>query len=591
MGRLTRLLQRALPMAALLIVAAAPDPQHGRASSGSASDPRPSPNTIEAWRNRKFGMFIHFGLYSMAGGMWNGRRIDNGYSEQILANGKLPPAAYAALARRFDPRKFDPDAIVALAKAAGMKYIVITAKHHDGFNLFATKTTSYNVVDATPYHRDIVGAMATACRRGGIAFGVYYSTIDWHHPGGNRYIPGNSNPITPAQEAFNVAQLKELLSNYGPISELWFDMGRPTPAQSAHFARTVHALQPETMVSGRVWNHQGDFTVMGDNGEPNVAVEEPWESPASIYPETWGYRSWQVRTDLSGKIREHIGRLVRVVSAGGNYILNIGPTGDGAVVPFEGAVLKGIGAWLTVHGEAIYGTRAQPFPKLDFGYATLGDHRLYLFVERMPADGRLRLPGIVDTHFGTASVLGQSRGNGVAVTTDTRGALIDTKGLPGLAQENFMPVVVIPVIGDLHVRPPSVAPDRDKQAHLTPANGDRFLRHDGFGYDAPAKIYKMRWDVALGPGTYALTLRYRPPAHAARVGLVVDGHAQILSLNRQGRSRAVVRRDTGRAPYALRLEINPAPPRSRADHLPVSLLGADIAPHDGLPSGKSGYRR
>jgi hypothetical protein len=317
-------------------------------------------------------MFIHFGLYSMAGGMWKGRKIDNGYSEQILANAPLPPEEYAALARTFDPERFDPDAIVALAKAAGMKYIVITAKHHDGFNLFGTKVTNYNIVDATPYRRDLIKALADACKRGGIAFGVYYSTIDWHHPGGNRYIEGNSNPITPAQEAFNVAQLKELLSNYGPISEIWFDMGKPTPRQSLHFESTVHRLQPDTMVSGRVWNHQGDFTVMGDNAEPSVAVEEPWESPASMYPDTWGYRSWQVRDDLTGKVHEHIARLVHVVSAGGNYILNIGPEGDGSVVPFEADVLAGVGAWLKTNGQAIYGTRAQPFKALDFGYATLG---------------------------------------------------------------------------------------------------------------------------------------------------------------------------------------------------------------------------
>lgn len=577
------LLQSGLPMAALLLLAAAPVQQGTSVEMHHAAltDPRPSPATIQAWQDRKFGLFIHFGLYSVAGGMWNGQRIDNGYSEQILANGKLPPADYAALAANFYPGKFDPDAIVALAKAAGMKYIVITAKHHDGFNMFRTAATPYNVVDATPYHRDIVGEMAEACRRGGMPFGVYYSTIDWHHPGGNRYLEGNSNPITPAQEAFNIIQLKELLTHYGPITELWFDMGRPTPAQSAHFARTVHALQPQTMVSGRVWNHQGDFTVLGDNGEPNVAIEEPWESPASIYPDTWGYRSWQVRDDLTGKIREHITRLMRVVSAGGNYILNIGPTGEGAVVPFEADVLKGIGAWLRINGEAIYGTRAQPFAKLDFGYATLGRDKIFLFIEKMPADGRLRLPGVVDTALGPASVLGTSYHAGAPVRVDPAGASIDTHELPGLGPGSFMPVVAIPFTGDLHVRPPAVAPDARGRAHLTPANGAHYLRHDGFGYDDPPGLYKLRWDVALAKGTYQVTLHYRPALRAKRVTLLVDGHAYPLAVDRSGRSTAIVRRDEHEAPYALRLEIVPAQPRSRSDRLPIAIGSIDIAPVKG----------
>lgn len=142
--------------------------------------------------------------------------------------------------------------------------------------------------------------MWTTSARGGLKFGVYYSTIGWHHPGGNKYIEGNSNPITPEQEAFNVAQLKELLGHYGPISEIWLDMGKPTPAQSAHFAHTVHALQPQTMISGRVWNYYVDFAVMDDNAGPDVAMELPWQASASIFPQTWGYRSWQERDDLPG---------------------------------------------------------------------------------------------------------------------------------------------------------------------------------------------------------------------------------------------------------------------------------------------------
>ncbi len=213
-----------------------------------------------------------------------------------------------------------------------------------------------------------------------MAFGVYYSTIDWHY--GDVPNEKNDNPITPAHEEFNVAQLRELATNYGPLSEIWFDMGHPTILQSRRFAETVHQLQPECMISGRVFNSEGDFGETGDDDIPDYITDEPWESPASIFSETWGYRSWQKQVPVDDKVHEHILRLVKVVSRGGNYLLNIGPKGDGSVVEYEAAVLRGTGAWLHRYSEAIYDTTPQPFRRLDFGYATVKGQHLYLFVER-----------------------------------------------------------------------------------------------------------------------------------------------------------------------------------------------------------------
>jgi alpha-L-fucosidase len=554
--------------------------------------PGPSAQTIKAWQDRKFGMFIHFGLYSVAGGMWNGQRIDNGYSEQILANGPIPPKAYEALATRFDPVHFDADAIVALAKAAGMKFIVITAKHHDGFNLFQTAQTTYNAVDGTPYHKDIVKQLADACARAGLKFGVYYSTIDWHHPGGNTYIDGNSNPITPAQEAFNVAQLKELMSHYGAISEIWFDMGKPTPAQSAHFAQTVHSLQPQTMISGRVWNHYGDFAVMGDNAEPDVAVELPWHAPASLFPQTWGYRSWQARTDLPGKIREKIMQLVRVVSQGGNYILNIGPEGDGSVVPYEAQVLHGMGAWLKRNGEAIYGTRKQPFPALDFGYATVAPKAIYLFVAKMPPDHQLHLQGLADTAFGPAYRLGspqdtvaiQRDGNDIRIpldhlahwsTTDTGGVDVDT----------FMPVIVLPLKGTLHVHPPSMAAAADGSFHLQAAQAEHYLNYNGEGYEAPDTLYKLSWQLDTKATDYSLTVSYTASPEPAEMDLWVDGQRYPLNLAgaAAGKSQAAsqtvrVHRDRLAHPYAMQVELTPHAPFVQGSQLPVVVQSIVLVP-------------
>ncbi|GLQ90693.1 alpha-L-fucosidase [Dyella flagellata] len=543
----------------------------------------PSAQTIKAWQDRKFGMFIHFGLYSIAGGMWHGKRVDNGYSEQILANAPIPAQAYEALAQQFDPEQFDPDAIVALAKAAGMKFIVITAKHHDGFNLFQTAQTSYNSADGTPYHRDVVKELAEACARGGLKFGVYYSTIDWHHPGGNTYIEGNSNPITPGQEAFNVAQLKELLSHYGPIAEIWFDMGKPTPAQSAHFARTVHALQPQTMISGRVWNHYGDFAVMGDNAEPDVGMELPWQSPASMFPETWGYRSWQERKDLPGKIRENITRLVRVVSQGGNYILNIGPEGDGSVVPYEAQVLRGIGEWLKRNGEAIYGTRKQPFAALDFGYATVGAHALYLFVAKLPPDHLLHVPGLADTAFGAAYRLG-SPGSTVQVQRNGHDISIALDRLAnqpiGNDVDAFMPVIVLPLKGPLRVRPNMIAAGADGSFHLQPAQAEHYLNYNGEGYEAPATLYKLSWRLDAQAASYTLTLHYLPGSERMQMDLWVDGQRYPLDLAAATASQAVrIRRIRTNHPYAMQVELTPLAPFQQGAALPVQLQSLELSPY------------
>ena len=537
--------------------------------------PRPDAATVQAWQARKFGLFIHFGLYSMLGGVWDGRRITKGYSEQIQSFAPVPIDRYEALAKRFDPEQFDPDAIVVLAQAAGMKFIVLTAKHHDGFAMFHTAQNRYDIVDATPYRRDVVKALADACARAHMPFGVYYSTIDWHWMHG-QYRPDNDNPITPAQADFNVAQIRELMSHYGPISEVWFDMGKPTPAQSARFARTVHELQPQTMVSGRVWNHQGDFTVMGDNREPDEGMEEPWQSPASMFPETWGYRSWQVRDDLPGKVRENIARLVRVVSAGGNYILNIGPEGDGAVVPYEAGVLRGIGAWLKPRGEAVYGTQASPFAKLDFGYATVGAHTLYLFVEKPPADGVLHLPGVVDTRFGQGRVLGDASARVGSAAVDASGASVK---VDGLAHAGYMPVVALPFEGGLHVRPDAVAAGANGQVHLAAAQAEHFLNYNGYGYEDPPTIYKLRWYAQPVAGDCLLTVRYRDARPGARLDVWVDGHPHVLALPAgEGAAHLRVGRDPRAFPYAMQVELTPVAPFHKGDSLPAGIASVELAP-------------
>jgi alpha-L-fucosidase len=475
----------------------------------------PSPAAVQAWQSRKYGMFIHFGVYSMLGGIWKGKQFSGNYSEQIQSDAQIPGAEYAQVATQFDPEKWDPDEIVQLAQDAGMKFIVLTAKHHDGFSLFQTHVSNYNVVDGSAYKRDLVKSLADACARRHMPFGVYYSTIDWHW--GDISDHRNDNPISKAHEEFNVAQLKELMSGYGPISEIWFDMGHPTKVQSKAFTDAVHTLQPDCMVSGRVWNNQGDFMEMGDDQIPDYILDEPWEAPASIYQDTWGYRSWEKRSDLEKKTEEHIGRLVSVVSGGGNYILNIGPKGDGSVVGFEADVLRGVGAWLKRNGEAIYDTQPQPFRKLDFGHATAKEQRLFLFVEHPPADGRLKLPGL-QNRIHKAYVLGDPGQEALAVTDQQI-------SFPAAAGRNFLPVVAVELEGTPQVLQPAVAPGADGTIVLLPEAADRFYNSNGEGYYDPATLRKEQWHFAVD----------RPGAYRIQIGYKAGKFAQILDLNVGGK--------------------------------------------------------
>ena len=350
-------------------------------------------NSQNSWHDNKYSMFIHFGLYSVYGGVYEGKPVTRGYSEQIQSFAGIFSDWYADTALKFNPTLFDADKIVALAKEAGMRSIVLTTKHHDGFCLFKTATTSYNAYDSTPCKRDFVKELADACQRGGINFGMYYSIIDWNYPHAYPISSHNADFITPQHHKFSKQQITELLTNYGNVSELWFDMGSNTPQQSRELYELVHKLQPNCMVSGRVGNGWYDFAVMADNTYPEGALQAPWQSAASMFDETWSYRSWQERGDVTTKVMEKLRSLINVVSHGGNFLLNIGPRGDGSIVEFESDVLNRIGTWLKKNGNAIYATKASPFrEQFDWGTATRKDNKLHLILSgNYPENGIIEL--------------------------------------------------------------------------------------------------------------------------------------------------------------------------------------------------------
>ena len=378
--------------------------------------------SFDRWYNDKFSMFIHFGLYSHLGGVWDGEPVRQGYSEQIQSFAGIFGDWYASVAQEFDPVNFDADAIVALAKQAGMRSIVFTSKHHDGFCMFDSETTDYDSVEATPSGRDYVRELSEACAKAGVNFGLYFSLIDWHYPHAYPISSHNADFITPQHHELNKQQVRELLTSYGQISELWFDMGSLTPQQSRELYDLVKQLQPDCLVSGRLGNDMYDFAVMADNKLPDSQLHAPWQSAASMFSETWSWRSWQERGEVADKVAQKIGSLAEVVSRGGNYLLNIGPQADGAVVPFESEVLRRMGSWLEDNGVAVYGASPSPFRRVfDWGCVTVKDRCMYLILTgKYPESGEivLDIPGYRLKNAGVQTVSCRSRGEKVHVNVD-----------------------------------------------------------------------------------------------------------------------------------------------------------------------------
>ena len=342
--------------------------------SGTAQTPSPKPpdpakeKRLEWFREAKYGMFIHWGLYAIPAGEWNGRRC-LGLGEWVMNRCQVPVKEYEKLAARFDPVKFNADEWVQLAQDAGMKYMVITSKHHDGFAMFKSAASPYNVVDATPYKKDILKQLADACARHGMRLGFYYSqSQDWHEPGGagNTWdfgpdtAPDGKTELKKYEDYLRgkaEPQVKELLTNYGPVALIWFDTPRMmTPERGQRFADLVRTLQPATLIDGRLGT-EGDYRSTGDNVIPSEASAEAWETPATIN-DTWGFR----RDDTNWKSPGQIAfKLVDIVSKGGNYLLNVGPTAEGVIPQPSADVLRTVGRWLRVNGEAVYGTGPSPF--------------------------------------------------------------------------------------------------------------------------------------------------------------------------------------------------------------------------------------
>ncbi len=364
------------------------------------------------WKEARFGMFIHWGTYAVPAGSYRGERVRSG-GEWIMERAKIPIAEYENFPRQFNPTRFDADEWVRIAKDAGMKYIVITSKHHDGFALFDSKVSKYDLVDASPFHRDALKELAAAARKEGIKLGFYYSIMDWHHPDaqGPNFPEYNSRTKTNPEfdryvEEYMKPQLRQLLTEYGDIAVIWFD-GEWIPDWTEERGRDlynfVRSIRPDVLVNNRVGKgrngmqgltaagHVGDFGTPEQEVPPQGLPGIDWESCMTMNG-TWGYKSFD---DDWKDSKSLIRTLSDIASKGGNFLLNVGPMATGEIPAPSVSRLAEIGDWMKVNGEAIYGTTASPFPTQPaWGRYTRKGSTLYAHVFEWPKGNRLPLTGL-----------------------------------------------------------------------------------------------------------------------------------------------------------------------------------------------------
>jgi len=380
------------------------------------------------WREARFGMFIHFGTYAQWAGVYHGHRQARGGAEWIMNRAKIPVQEYIDTASNFNPQNYDADAWAKMAKDAGMKYLVITTKHHDGLALFDTKASNWNTLEATKYGKDIIKPLAEACKKYGLKLGFYYSqSQDWVNPGGavarkpmkegwpnpdstkiDAYTMANKGHWDPLQQTktFNeyvnnvaVPQVKELLTNYGEIAVLWWDTPMQINDAQAQKLQDVLKLQPHIITNDRL--KRPNFS--GDTKTPEQKIPDrkeldgkDWESCMTMN-RSWGYNSWDNNWKSSEML---IKNLIESASKGGNYLLNIGPKPDGSFPQESVTRLKEIGDWMRINQEAIYKTKANPLQDLTWGRMTVKEAGkktlLYVSVYDWPKDGKLVIPDLTN---------------------------------------------------------------------------------------------------------------------------------------------------------------------------------------------------
>ena len=419
---------------------------------------------MQWWKEARYGMFIHWGIYAVPAGIWKGKPMSKNFDGAwIMRDQKISKADYAKFASEFNPIQFNANELVKFAKSVGMKYIVITAKHHDGFAMFKS-ANPFNVVDATPFKRDVIQEMVTACKNNNIKLGIYYSQAqDWNNGGANY---GNSKFWDPLQEhnfdnyvdSVVVPQVKELFTNYGPISVIWWDTPTNMSKERAARIQTLLSLQPGIIENNRLGGSIGGDFSTPEQFIPAKGDNSYWESCLTTSgTNSWGYKV----TDKVWKSPKFLTRsLIETVSKGGNMLLNVGPTALGTIPVDLKDTLQQIGNWLKINGESIYGSDAGPFDYLNFGCSTQKGSKLYLQIMNWPSDNILKVP--VKNEVLKAYYLADPKKN-ISFKTIAEGKYIEMKLLAKMT-DPISTVVVLEVKGTPTSSILNPIPSLDKKA-------------------------------------------------------------------------------------------------------------------------------
>jgi len=571
-----RLILRLRPIcAALLLVVISTLATATSAQPYTNESPAGRNDRMRWWREARFGMFIHWGVYSVPAGEYKGQRFDR-IGEWIMLDGHIPVAEYREYAKQFNPVNYDPEFWAQLAADAGMKYIVITSKHHDGFALFPSEVTDWDIEDASPYGKDLIGPLREAARRRGLKFGLYYSQAqDWTHPGGAKarhslagWDPAHDGDFDVYLDRIAVPQTREILARYD-LDILWWDTPVEMNEERARKFLPLLKPYPKLIVNNRLVRPapKGDFDTP-EQRIPGTGIDGDWETCMTMNT-TWGYKFY----DHNWKSAETLlTNLIDIASKGGNFLLNIGPKSDGTIPQESIDRLRAIGKWMKINGEAIYGTTASPTSRPRWGRITtkVGGETttLYLHVFDWPTDGLLPVPianEVVECHL-----LAEPDRKFEVHRSQSQGLTVK---LNGTAPHEIASVVVLRVQGEPHALIQATPQGEDGSIVLRPVDADIHSR-----MNTTPRVESQDDDAALSywtdptawvkfklqlnrPGTFEVLVETSSAVDGSRMGVEIgNGRLDVAVPNTGGNDKyaeTTVGRVTLAQPGVYEVDVRP----------------------------------